>query len=101
LDYLITANQLPVVIISDISMPEEDGYSFIHKVRNLPDEKIRQIPAIALTAFASKTDEQKSLEAGFQLHHPKPFEPSLLVNEILQVISSQPSPSVELKKGEA
>jgi PAS domain S-box-containing protein len=87
LDYLITTSHPPTVIISDISMPEEDGYSFIHKVRNLPDEKIRQIPAIALTAFASKLDQQKSLEAGFQCHHPKPFEPSQLVDEILEIVS--------------
>ncbi len=87
LAYLTSTDQLPKVIISDISMPEEDGYSFIRKVRDLPLELGRDIPAIALTAFASLNDQQKSLDSGFQRHHSKPFEPDVLVNEILEVVS--------------
>ncbi len=87
LAYLTSTHQLPKVIISDISMPEEDGYTFIRQVRDLPLEMGRDIPAIALTAFASLNDQQKSLDSGFQRHHSKPFEPDLLVNEILEVVS--------------
>lgn len=85
LSYLTSADYLPDIIISDISMPEEDGYSFIKKVRNLPNQS--SIPAIALTAFASSNDEKKVIEAGFQKYHTKPFEPNLLISDILEVIS--------------
>ena len=88
-DYLTSTQTLPDVIISDISMPEEDGYSFIGKVRNLPAEKGSKIPAIALTAFASNSDRIKTLSAGFQIHHAKPFEPDLLIRDILEVIESK------------
>ena len=88
-DYLTSTQTLPDVIISDISMPEEDGYSFIGKVRNLPVEKGSKIPAIALTAFASNSDRIKTLSAGFQIHHAKPFEPDLLIRDILEVIENK------------
>jgi PAS domain S-box-containing protein len=87
LDYLSSTDKLPNIIISDISMPEEDGYSFIRKVRTLPLEKGSSIPAIALTAFASSGDYRKALEAGFQQHHAKPFEPEGLIADILKVLS--------------
>lgn len=85
LSYLTSTDSLPNVIISDISMPEEDGYSFIKKVRNLSGEN--KIPAIALTAFASSNDEKRVIEAGFQKYHTKPFEPDLLVSDILELAS--------------
>jgi PAS domain S-box-containing protein len=86
MDYLTSAKKLPNIIISDISMPEEDGYSFIEKVRKLPAEKGGSIPAIALTAFASSGDYRKSVEAGFQHHHVKPFEPEVLIADILKIL---------------
>ncbi len=76
---------LPDVMVSDISMPEEDGYSLIRKVRRRPAEKGGRIPAIALTALVSAEDERKLLAAGFQRHHAKPFEPELLIKEILEI----------------
>ncbi len=84
--YLNSTESLPNIIISDISMPEEDGIVFIGKVRNLPDDKGGLIPAIALTAFVSSNDKKRIMESGFQKHHSKPFEPDLLVNDILEVI---------------
>jgi PAS domain S-box-containing protein len=86
-EYLTTTVLLPAIIISDLSMPEEDGYYFIKKVRGLPPEKGGNIPAIALTAFASANDCLKTAQAGFQKHHTKPFEGELLVEEILSLIS--------------
>jgi PAS domain S-box-containing protein len=84
MSFLTTTASLPDVIISDISMPEEDGYTFIKKVRNLPETS--ELPAIALTAFASSNDEKRVLEAGFQKYHTKPFQPDLLISDILEVV---------------
>lgn len=76
----------PDVLISDISMPEEDGYSLIKRIRRLPPQKGGRTPAIALTAFASQEDKRRTLSEGFQIHHPKPFEPDLLIREILEIV---------------
>jgi len=68
----------PDVLVSDIGMPEEDGYTFIRKVRKLEMEKGRHIPAAALTAYARSDDKMRSLAAGFQMHMAKPVEPAEL-----------------------
>jgi CheY-like chemotaxis protein len=68
----------PDVLISDIGMPEEDGYSLIRKVRALPPQQGGRIPAVALTAYARAEDRIKALAAGFQMHTPKPVEPAEL-----------------------
>jgi signal transduction histidine kinase len=67
----------PDVLISDIAMPGEDGYDLIRKVRAL-DGTARQLPAAALTAFATASDRARALLAGYQAHLPKPVEPSEL-----------------------
>jgi signal transduction histidine kinase len=67
------------VLISDIGMPDEDGYTLIGKVRLLPAEKGGRIPAVALTAYARVEDRIRALTAGFQVHVPKPVEPVELV----------------------
>ncbi len=69
----------PDVLLSDVEMPGEDGYSFIAKVRALPPEEGGQTPAAALTAYARMEDRTKALRAGFQMHVPKPVEPAELV----------------------
>ena len=69
----------PHVLLSDIAMPEEDGYSFVRRVRCLPPEAGGAIPAIALSAYARDEDRRKSLEAGFQAHLAKPVEPQELL----------------------
>ena len=67
------------VLLSDIAMPLEDGYSLIQKVRRMPPEKGGRIPAAALTAYVRTEDRMKILRAGFQIHIPKPLEPAELV----------------------
>ncbi|QYX31885.1 hybrid sensor histidine kinase/response regulator [Sphaerospermopsis torques-reginae] len=62
----------PDILISDIGMPEEDGYTLIRKVRSLPSNEGGKIPAVALTAYARSEDRTQALLAGFQLHIPKP-----------------------------
>lgn len=79
----------PNILIADLGMPRMDGYTLIRQVRALPPEIGGQIPAIALTAYAAEIDRQKALEAGFQLHIPKPLEPESLVNAIVQITSDQ------------
>ncbi|HJQ31088.1 MAG TPA: PAS domain S-box protein [Pyrinomonadaceae bacterium] len=64
----------PDLLISDIGMPGEDGYSLIRKVRSLPAERGGRVPAIALTAYARAEDRMQALRAGYQMHVPKPVE---------------------------
>jgi len=65
----------PDILISDIGMPEEDGLSFIRRLRDRPAEEGGRIPAIAVSAYAREEDRIRSLSAGFQTHLAKPFEP--------------------------
>jgi CheY-like chemotaxis protein len=76
---------IPDVIISDIGMPNEDGYALIQKIRGLPISQGSKIPAIALTAFNRPEDKRNALDAGFQLHLGKPIEPENLVLAITEV----------------
>ncbi len=69
----------PDVIISDIGMPEEDGYSLIRKLRALPRDHGGSVPAAALTAYARSEDRVKAIAAGYQTHITKPVEPAELV----------------------
>ena len=79
----------PHVIISDIGMPDEDGYSLIRSIRTLATDDKKNIPAIALTAFARNEDRARALVAGFNLHLAKPVEPSTLVRAVLNLAQPQ------------
>jgi PAS domain S-box-containing protein len=68
----------PDLLVSDIAMPGEDGYSLIRKVRALNAEQGGQIPAVALTAYARAEDRTRAIAAGFQLHIAKPVNPEEL-----------------------
>ena len=70
------------VLLADIAMPGEDGYSLIRKLRALDAPSIAGIPAAALTAFARNEDRQQALEAGFQLHLAKPIDADALVSAV-------------------
>lgn len=72
------------ILISDIGMPERDGYDLIKTLRELSPEENGTIPAIALTAYARVEDRLRALSSGFQMHVPKPIEPA----ELLAVIAS-------------
>ena len=69
----------PDVLVSDIGMPEVDGYDFIREVRRREAESGGRLPAIALTAYAGVEDRRRAISAGFQTHLSKPLEPSQLV----------------------
>jgi CheY-like chemotaxis protein/anti-sigma regulatory factor (Ser/Thr protein kinase) len=69
----------PDVLITDIGMPEEDGYSLLARIRSLPPERGGGMPAAALTAYARAEDRARALRSGFQMHVPKPVEPAELI----------------------
>jgi CheY-like chemotaxis protein len=70
---------MPHILISDLGMPEEDGYSLIRRIRALPVEKGGRMPAIALSAYAKEEDRRRALLTGFQIYLSKPFDPDELV----------------------
>jgi PAS domain S-box-containing protein len=72
----------PDVLISDIEMPEEDGYVLVRKLRSLEDDQGQRIPAVALTAHARTEDRMQALAAGFDTHVSKPVEPAELVTVV-------------------
>ncbi len=81
----------PDVLLSDIGMPEQDGYSLIREVRSLPPESGGTIPAAALTAYVRDSDRLQALSAGFQLHIPKPIDPTRLLQVVNQLAAQLPS----------
>ncbi|MBI5239707.1 MAG: PAS domain S-box protein [Elusimicrobia bacterium] len=72
----------PHVLISDIAMPDEDGYSLLRRIRALKPEEGGKVPAAALTAYATSEDRTKALRAGFQIYLPKPVDPAELVTVV-------------------
>jgi len=77
----------PHVLLSDIGLPVESGYELIRKVRSLSSEA-SDLPAVALTAFATEKDRQLALSAGFQVHLPKPVDPDVLIETIERLANS-------------
>ncbi len=76
----LTKSLIPMdVLISDIGMPDEDGYTLLRRVRALEKERGGKIPAVALTAYARTEDRRAALLAGFQFHIAKPVEPAELI----------------------
>ena len=80
----IILRQRPDVIISDIGMPNKDGYQFIRELRSHPPELGGTIPAIALTAFARSEDRINAFQAGFQMHIAKPVD----AGELIAIVAS-------------
>jgi CheY-like chemotaxis protein len=74
----------PDVLVCDIGMQEEDGYSLIRRLRAIEKKEEGVLPAVALSAYARSEDRTKAIRSGFQIHLAKPVEPA----ELLAVISS-------------
>ncbi len=81
----VLENWRPDVLVSDIGMPDMDGYELIRKVKAMESARGRSLPAVALTAYARDEDREQSIAAGYQMHLAKPVEPSELVNAIAQL----------------
>jgi CheY-like chemotaxis protein len=86
---LLISQWQPDLLLSDIGMPDVDGYMLIRQIRELESKLGRHIPAIALTAYAGETDHQQILASGFQKHVTKPVEPAKLVNAIASLVEHQ------------
>jgi len=86
------------IVISDIGMPDMDGYQFIRQIRALPGE-VRNLPAIALTAYARTNDRQRALLAGFQMHMAKPVEPRELIAAVASLLNLPSKPTPEPRAG--
>ncbi|MGH7107494.1 MAG: ATP-binding response regulator, partial [Acetobacteraceae bacterium] len=85
----------PDVIVADIGMPGEDGYTLLRGLRRTEKEQqTARVPAIAVTAFARSEDRQNALAAGFDEHLPKPVDPDQLIAVVAQLVSNR-SPSEE------
>jgi CheY-like chemotaxis protein/two-component sensor histidine kinase len=80
------SQSVPNIIVSDIGMPVMDGYMLMRQIRALPEGK--EIPAIALTAYAGELDRQQAEAAGFQRHVAKPIEPEVVVAIVVELVSS-------------
>lgn len=77
-------NLSPDMVLSDLAMPNEDGYEFIRKFRTLHRPKGPEVPVVALTAFGSSQDRDRALAAGFDRHLAKPIDPAELVRTIVK-----------------
>lgn len=82
---LVFDQQPPDLLISDIGMPEMDGYSLLRQIRRRSPAQGGGVPAIALTAYAAEYDQKQALDAGFQQHLSKPIEPETLIREIVRL----------------
>jgi CheY-like chemotaxis protein len=74
------------VLLSDIAMPDEDGYSLIRRVRASTNSRVATIPAVAVTAHARQSERDQAFAAGFQQHLAKPIEPVDLARAIDQLV---------------
>src|SRR5437773_2777442 len=84
----VHATRTPDVILCDIGMPEEDGYTLIQRIRSRPG-KAGQIPAAALTAWTEPEDRDRALASGFQIHLHKPIQPDALVEAVAHLAGRQ------------
>jgi len=84
--FALFRDRAPDLLISDLGMPEVDGFELLDWVRHLGRDEGSQVPAIALTAFARSEDRLSALEAGFSAHISKPVEPSELIATVASVV---------------
>ena len=76
----------PDVLVSDIGMPEEDGYTLIKEVRARNADRAGLIPALALTGYAKETDAARAFDAGFQMHLTKPVDMAILITAVVRLV---------------
>lgn len=82
-------SDLPDVIVSDIAMPDVDGYGFVERVRAIPDPRLQTLPIIALTAYASPRDRAEALSRGFSSYVSKPYDSASLARLIADLMARQ------------
>jgi CheY-like chemotaxis protein len=94
-------SERPDILVSDIGMPEGDGFDLLRSVRALGAEHGGNIPAIAVTAFARSEDRTRALRAGFLVHVAKPLDPAELVATVASVAGRLSDRSVESISGDS
>jgi CheY-like chemotaxis protein len=77
----------PRVLISDIALPLEDGFSLLQKIRALDVEHAREVAAVALSGYGSEADRARARDAGFQAHLTKPIGPELLLQTLTELLA--------------
>ncbi len=82
----------PHVLVSDIGMPEENGYSLMRRLRQLGPDESSSIPSLALTAYTRAEDREQPLAAGFTTHLGKPVSPDDLVAAVAQLTTTHVRP---------
>ena len=80
---------IPLVVVSDIGMPVQDGYAFIRALRQHADKQVSTIRTLALTAFAREEDKRAALNAGFDDYASKPIDPQDLISRVARLSSSR------------
>jgi signal transduction histidine kinase len=86
------------VLISDIAMPGEDGYTFLRRLRRSGVGRLQTLPAVALTAFARPEDVKQALDAGFQVHLAKPIQPEALLGAVASLLRQEPAAAADAKE---
>jgi PAS domain S-box-containing protein len=81
----VVERSLPDVLVSDIGMPDADGYELLRRIRALPPERGGRVPAVALTGYARDADRRRAIAEGYQAHVAKPVEMAELVNAVSSV----------------
>jgi PAS domain S-box-containing protein len=87
--YILFVEKVPDVVVSDIGMPEQDGYELMRRIRALQKEKGGLTPAIALTGYATRKDRETALAAGFHSHIAKPIEQRQLITAIAGLVGKR------------
>ena len=83
----LAAEMRPDVLVSDIAMPEDDGYTLLHELRRRFGRSVPRV-AIAVTARVTRADRERALAAGFNRHVAKPFDPMALIELLREVIAA-------------
>jgi CheY-like chemotaxis protein len=89
--FLTFEQHRPDVVIADLELPELDGWMLIQSLRDLPSEREKRTPAIAVTVHNQPADRLRSLSAGFTLHMAKPLSPDQLAQRIALLVKPVPS----------
>ena len=79
------------VVVADIGLPDQDGYSLVRQIRAHRLQRLRTIPVIAVTAYVSASDRERALAMGFHQHVAKPADPVTLIDAIARAVASRPA----------
>lgn len=87
--FVLVEREQPDALISDIAMPDEDGYSLVERVRALPRDKGGRTPSIAVTAQTGNADRERAMHAGFDAHFAKPIDVDSLVGKLVDICAAR------------